>query len=172
MHVSDNELTIISFVFESFLFQFRSFIDFFMLYVCLLLKTDHKGKISKEKFYKSLKRKFEKDHHSKALYVDDYFRTHVFGQNEFNGLSQNNWGALLIDLRDKIAHRDKIRPSFKSNEKLMDRILFNWPTIQDLTYDRFYQSIENGMFSLFSDVITHIYNLKWISGKVNYNSWD
>ena len=172
LDVSDKELNIISFVFEGFLFQARSFLDFMMIYICLVLKTNHNGSISKKKFYNSLKQQKDEIFNSKALEVYNYFETHVFGNNEFHGLFQNNWGTLLRDLRDKIAHRDKIRPSFESSETLLDKILFNWPTIQDLTYDRFYQYIQNGMFSLFTDIIPIIYNLKWFAGKVDYNSWN
>ncbi|MBN2423697.1 MAG: hypothetical protein JXR46_04070 [Calditrichaceae bacterium] len=172
LDITDIELKIISFVFEGFLFQARSFLDFVMIYLCLLLKINHQGKISKKKFFNSLEMQKDKILHSKAINVSNYFMNHVFGDNNFHGLFPNNWGTLLTDLRDKIVHRDKIRPSFKSTEKLSNNILFNWPTIQDLTYDRFQKYIQNGMFSLFVEVMPIIFDLKWIAGKVDHNSWD
>ncbi len=165
LDISDNDLNIISFTFESFLFQSKSFLDFMMIFICLILKTNHKGSISKNKFFKALK--YQKL--ARAEKTINYFNDHVFGSDDFHGLFPNNWGTLLSDLRDKVAHRDKIRPSFKSSETLLDNILFNWPTLHNLTYDRFYQYIQNGMFGLFTDVFPIILNLEWPSDEVVYN---
>ncbi len=172
LDISDQELNMISFVFENFLFQSKSFLDFMMIFINLVLKTNHKGFISQKKFYKYLKSQNDNHFSEKAKNVINYFNTYVFGNGKSNGLSPNNWGTILTELRDKVTHRDKIRPAFNSSELLHDKILFNWPTIKDLTYDRFYQYIQNGMFGLLSEVFPIIFNLKWISGQVDYNSWD
>ena len=171
LDVSDDELLLISFVFEGFLFQARSFLDFYMLYICLFLNTGHQGSISTERFLKSLDRVNEAPFAEKAKWTHNYFRNKVFGTSDWTGLNSNDWGSLLQSLRDKIAHRDRLRPSFNSDETLAEKVLFDWPTLRDITYDRFCQYIQNGMFALFTDVSPVLCELEWKAGPYRPDLW-
>ncbi len=174
LDVSDDELLAICFAFEGFLFQATSFLDFYMLYICILLKSDHQGSISKDKFFKALDRvsrdpdQFLAD---KANRVHTYFAEHVFAEATNGWLVPDNWGTLLRSLRNKIAHRDRIRPSFESDETLLGEVLLNWPTLQGITYDRFCQYIQNGMFTLFTEVAPLLYDLEWHPGPYRRGMW-
>lgn len=171
LDTSDDELLLISFVLEGFLFQARSFLDFYMLYICIFLKTDHQGSMSTERFFKALDKVNEGVFAEKARGVRDYFDNKVFGTSDWTGLNPDDWGSLLQSLRDKIAHRDRLRPSFKSDETLVGNVLFDWPTLRDITYDRFCQYMQNGMFALFTDVSPILYELKWKAGPYKPDFW-
>lgn len=167
---SDDELLLISFVFEGFLFQSRAFLDFYMLYLCLILKTGHEGRISKGKFEKTLT-KVSFPFIDKGAQVQEYFQSKVFAETQKEWLNPENWGTLLRSLRDKIAHRDRLRPSFDSNETLTGQILFDWPTLQKTTYDRFCQYMQNGMFELLREVSPILYDVEWKPGPFKPEMW-
>lgn len=167
---SDDDILLISFVFEGFLFQSRAYLDFYMLYLCLFLKTGHQGRISKSKFDKALMNA-PTPLDEKATIVKEYFQSEVFADTKNDWLSPENWGTLLRSLRDKIAHRDRLRPSFDSDETLAGQILFDWPTLQQTTYDRFCQYMQNGMFELLREVSPILYDLEWKPGPFKSNMW-
>ena len=171
LEVSDDELLLISFVFEGFLFQARAFLDFFMLFVCLLLKTGHRRYMSKKKFLKALKRVQQDPFAMKAQQVRVYFDTKVFGSSDWEGLNPNNWGTLLQSVRDKVAHLDRLRPSYDSEEILIGETRFDWPTLRGITYDRFCQYMQNGMFALVTDLSPILYELEWKSGPYKPDLW-
>ena len=170
LNCTDDELLMISLSFEEFLFLARSFLDFYMLYICIFLPTGHQGSMSKSKFFKALA-DVEEPFTQKASDINISFDTNVFGTSDFGDWNPKNWGTLLISLRDKIAHRDRIRPSFESNETLAGDVLFNWPTLQDTTYERFCQYMQNGMFTMISDVSPILYDLEWKSGRFRPGLW-
>ncbi len=167
---SDDELLLISLSFEEFLFIARSFLDFYMLYICIFIPTGHRGKISRKIFFKALAN-VKEPYLEKAEAISAYFDTNVFGSSEFGDWNPKNWGTLLISLRDKIAHRDIIRPSFDSDETLAQDILFNWPTLQGTTYERFCQYIGNGIFTMLRDVSPILYELEWKAGPPRPGLW-
>jgi hypothetical protein len=172
LECSDDELLLMSFALEGFLLQGKAFLDFYMLYLCLFLRTGHAGSISRSKFNKAMEGVGENGFAEKVKLVKDYFDTRVFGEFDRRfALSPDNWGTLLTSLRDKIAHRDRLRPSFDSEETLVDKVLFDWPTIQGITYDRFCQYMQNGMFSLFEDVSPIICDLEWKPGRYHPGLW-
>ena len=171
LQTSQDELLIISFVFEGFLFQARAFLDFYMLYLCYFFKTGHKGNISRGKFSTALKRVQGEPFSHKALRVHTYFQQSVFSETTPKQFVPENWGILLTSLRDKIAHRDRVRPAFQGQERLLGKVLFDWPTLQQTTYDRFCQDMNNGMFSLFTDVSPILYDLDWKPGPCRDDLW-
>lgn len=171
LDVSDDELLLISFVFETFLFQARSFLDFYMLYLCVFLKTGYQGRMSKDRFFKALDMVTQEPFLQKAELIRNYFSTKVFGCSDWTGLNPNDWGTLLRSLRDKIAHRDRLHPSFDGSETLSGKVLFDWPTLREITYDRFCQYMDNGMFAIFTDVAPMIYELEWKSGPYKSEYW-
>jgi len=164
LDLNDDDLALTSFVFDTFLFHARAYLDFFMLYVIHVLKLGQKGSMSKGKFFKRLKQQPNHELYDKSSVVSQYFTSEVFGEHTSNGLTQNNWGTLLTELRNKVAHRDILRPSFESQEKLLNEVLFNWPTIQETTLERFSQQMQNGMFCLITDVGEVLLDREWIAG--------
>ena len=164
LELTNDEVFLQSHVLEQFLFQSRACLDFFMLYLAHFLRTGHEGSMSQDKFYKRLKGSHP-DLSDKATRIESYFNTKIFGpENEVNIISPTNWGRLLKSLRDKIAHKDKIKISKNSDDRIMNDILLDFPTLKDLTYDRFCQAMENGMWYMITDLFPILYDLKWQAG--------
>jgi hypothetical protein len=173
LDVSEDELALISFAFDTFPFHARSYIDFYMLYICYFLRTGHEGSISRDRFRKALQRVSDPTLKLKAAKVQQYFDNRVFGKYDGKSFQVTSWGTLITSLRDKIAHRDIVRPSFESGETLAKKVLFDWPTIQDTTYERFHQDMQSGMFFLVTELSPILYEVEWIPGPYRpgmYNS--
>jgi hypothetical protein len=159
---SNNERLLVSFAFENLLFESRAFLDLYMILVCLLLRTGFtKGYMNKERFFDELDKVQQIPFSQKAEWVTDYFKSNVFGEYDDKSFVRKDWGELLKSLRDRIAHRDIIRPSFDSDETLIKGILLDWPTLQGMTYHAICEMIRNGMYLLFYDVSAFLYDLKW-----------
>ena len=166
LNTSDDELLLISFAFEGVLFQVMACLEFYMLYLCFflqLLPVDYRGKMTTGKFFDTLERAQE-DSSVKVRQVEEYFNTKVFGVDKQDVWHPNNWGTLLLSLRDKIAHRDRLHPSFDSDETLIGKVLFDWPTLRGITCDRFYQSMQSGLFCLIKKLSPILYELEWKPG--------
>lgn len=164
LNCSEDEEILVSFALESFLFETRSFLDVFFIFVCLLLKTGFdKGFMGKSKFYDELDKVVGSPFNDKAIWLKKYFDTNVFGHEEDQNASifRKDWGTLLISLRDKIAHRDAINISLDSKEKFIDDILLEWPTTKGITYHLLAETIGNGVHALFHQALCHIYGLDW-----------
>jgi len=167
LDISDNELLLISFAFEGVLFQVGACLEFYRLYLCFFLKllpVAYRGKMTTKAFFRLLEKSKGDDPDGKVAQVETYFRTRVFGADKQDTWHPNDWGTLLISLRDKIAHRDRLRPCFGGDETLLDRVLFDWPTLRDITYDRFYQSMHNGLYCLIKELSPILYELEWKPG--------
>ena len=168
---SDNELLLSSFILEGFLFQSMSFLEFYRLYIYLFLKPGIPISISTKDFYNKMDKIQKSPFDEKAQDVKKYFQSKVFRTNNGQSFEVYHWGTLLEDLRNKVAHRDRLRPSFDSKETLVEKVLFNWPTLQKMTYDRFCQYMQNGMFSLITNISPILYELEWKSGPYNPDLW-
>jgi len=167
LDTSDDELLLISFAFEGVLFQAMACLEFYMLYLCFflqLLPIDYRGKMTTNRFFTTLKKAQRKRPTKNAALVERHFNTKVFGEDKQDAWHPNNWGTLLISLRDKIAHRDRLRPSFDSDETLIGEVLFDWPTLRGITYDRFNQSMQSGLFCLLQELSPVLYELEWQAG--------
>lgn len=125
-----------------------------------------------EKFYSSLKRSNIDRAVTDVSEVDGYFQTKVFAESSKDWFAPENWGALIKSLRDKISHRDIIKRNFESEETLLDAVMFDWPTLRGMTYDRFCQYMENGMFTMLTNVSSIIYGLEWIPGAYNSDMYN
>ena len=147
-----------SFALECFVLISRSFLDFYMLYICLLLRTGHKGSMSKSRFFKALESTLEDPFHERASTICDYFENHVFSSSE--SLSQDNWGSILRSIRDKIAHRDRLH-TYPGQS----------PVIQGNFYEEFCQKMQNGMFELIRETTPVLFNLEWKSGPYREGLW-
>ncbi len=147
----DEEMLGIAFGLEQYLLLSRTVVDFFKLYICQLLRAPHTGMMSSKSFTRALRQVSTED--PRAMSVLDYF-----------GPGENQWLATLVSLRDKVAHRDRIRPAFTSSETLPTGELFDWPSIQGVTIDRFCQSMDNGLFEMFRDLFPVLFERDWIAG--------
>ena len=171
LDTTDDELLFAGFALEAFLFQARAFLSFYMIYLCRAVKTGHTGSMTRERFFRRLDGIEPGPLSGKAALLAAYFRSHVFAESDRNQFISGNWGSVLVSLRDKITHRDRLRPSFESDERLLDRVLFDWPTLRGITYDRFCQDMQNGMFALFTDLSPVIYELEWQAGPCRPGTW-
>lgn len=161
---SEDETVLVSFALESFLFEARAFLDVYMIFICLLLKTGFsKGRMSKQSFYDELEGVSDTDLKEKATWVKMYFEERVFGEPEPYGKAvfRDDWGSFLRSLRDRVAHRDRLLLSFESTERLGKEILLDWPTLNTITYHTLAETIGNEMHSLFHKVLCHIYERDW-----------
>lgn len=159
----DTQLVIGSMFLESFLFQARSFLNVYKFYICLVMGIEDPGKMSVERFYTRMRSCKRSSFQKRAIHLLEYFENTVFGPGK--------WGKLLKELRDKIAHRDYIRPSFDGKETIFEKILLDWPTLQGMTYDQFCQHINNGIFEMLYDTSPILFELEWKSGPFKQTLW-
>lgn len=161
---SVDEEVLISYAFESLLFEVRSFLDIFMIFICLLIKTGFaKGYMSESIFYNELNNNNYPPFSLKAKWLDNYFKNEVFGHEEdpTTKIFRKDWGCLIKSLRDKVAHRDVFNKSYDSKEKFINDILLECPTIMEMTYHSFSEMIGNGIHALFHKALCYIYELNW-----------
>ena len=165
LDLTNDEVFLQSHNLEQFLFQSRSCLDFYMLYLAHRFRTGHEGSMSSERFYKRLANAKPEYLFDKARRVEAYFKNNVFGnEKDVDIVSPTNWGSLIKSLRDKIAHKDKINMAMNSPDRIMNDILLDFPTLKDLTYDRFCQAMENGMWFMIHDLFPVLYDLEWQAG--------
>jgi hypothetical protein len=159
---SDDDRLVVSFALECFLFQAMAFLDLHMIYICLLLRTGHRGSMRRSVFYRELSKAQQGPFAAKAIWVEQYFSSKVFSPT-YSPASwvREDWGCLVESLRDRIAHRDKVRPSFDSQETLVKDILLDWPTLQSMTYHSLCEMLRAGMYFLFYDVSAFLCDLEW-----------
>lgn len=159
----EDDHTLGSMFLEAFLFQARAFIDIFMRAISLIMNEDPPVYMSYDKFKKLMKSVKGDNFKDRAHNVLAIFENDVFGENK--------WGFILKSLRDKIAHRDQIKPRYEGEEEICS-IRLDWPTIRKMTFDRFAQDIQNGIFNLIRNTASHIFCLDWKSGEYDANAWD
>lgn len=157
----DNKLIIGSIFLESFLFQAVSLLDVYMFYISLIMGIKNPGFMSVKKFYNHMESCQRSPFKTKAKKIKKYYEKSVLGKGQ--------WGEFLRSLRDKIAHRDCLWPSFDSGETLLDKVLLDWPTLKRMTYDRFCQDIDNNMFEMLRKTSPILFDLEWKSGPYKSN---
>lgn len=164
----DKEQVLPSFVVESILIQSSSFLDFYMLYLVAIFKISFEGKLSGKKFMSGLEKVQHEPLKPKAHEISEYINKNVFSRNKGNNLITQNWGNVIMKLRDSTVHRDIIQPNFDTSVSLLESLIGVWPEHEkEVTCDRFFQDIQNDMFRMvvmFSEII---YDLKWIPGPYN-----
>ncbi|GAG96790.1 unnamed protein product, partial [marine sediment metagenome] len=98
----DEEIAFLTVEFEAFLFQARAIIIAAQIHTLDACRVEFGGMLTSEKYEKKVKNApFEV--RDRLIIAHDYFAQNVTGDGK--------WGALLIRLRDRIAHFDRIRPS-------------------------------------------------------------
>ena len=127
---------------ENVVIQTRAFIDFAQKLSCLVLGYEKNFNGTKE-FYRVLNR----IRNEKSIQVLSKFQ---------EILLEENWGATVKSIRDKISHYDII----KTNSEYR-------PKIQKMNYERFCQNLENDVFVLLCDLNEILFERKWVSGYIN-----
>lgn len=168
---SDDEKVLGSFALEGFVIQAWTFVYFYMHYILLVLRSEYRGSMTKNKFQRELVKIRQQRFAEKARRVEEYFDTRVFGRPSTTGLVSNDWGTLLESLRTKVTHRDRLRASYEGTETLLDKVLLDWPTLRGETYDRFCQQMQNGMFYMITDLSSILYELEWKAGPYREDLW-
>ena len=165
LDLTKDEVFLQSHYLEQFLFQSRSCLDFFMLYLTKVLRTRHVLNMSVDKFYTALPTSSPDVLNKKADQISDYFRQHVFSDEKNVQFALTpNWGQLVRSLRDRIAHRDRINITKNSRDLILNDVLLAMPMLQDMTYEKFCQTIENGMYEMIRDLFPVVYDLEWQAG--------
>ena len=170
--LDEDQLVLLVFVLECFLFQARAFLDVFMRFTCLVLRAGDLDRMSEDGFFRQLQRVINAPFADKAQRVREYFREKVYGDGKWYGLNQNNWGRTLSSLRNLVAHRNRIRLSFDASEQMLGGGVFDWPTIAGIPYDRFCQYTQNGIFALVTDLTPVLFDLEWKAGHYRLDMWE
>ena len=165
LDLTKDEVFLQSHYLEQFLFQSRSCLDFFMLFLTKILRTKSVLNMSVDKFYSALPTANPVVLSKKADRIGDYFKDHVFSDEKNAQFALTpNWGELVRSLRDRIAHRDRINIGKNSRDLILNDILLAMPTLQDMTYEKFCQTIDNGLYEMIRDLFPILYDLEWIAG--------
>lgn len=149
---------------ESFLFQARSFIDIFFGYICLLMGKKKIDTMNQKKFT-SFMRSNGEPFKNKSIQLLNYFKKEIFGED--------TWGTTLRDnLRGIIAHKERLRSSREGSEKLLGKVLLDWPTIRGKTFDRLCQDIKEDIFGMIQKTSSILFDLEWKSGPYRDDLWN
>lgn len=134
---------------ESILFQYRAFLDLHMHYGLLLLGAKTAGKMNRTKFRKTLER-LDRTRHADALAT--YYRDRVW--------AKGCWGELLVSLRDKIAHHDRLYPNYSSDDIEL-QIPVPDMEITGRTLERLAADLLNGIISLLQETMPILTSRAW-----------
>ena len=161
-----------SFVFEGFIVQGSTFLDFYMLYMCSIFKIDETKRLNGKKFLNALELVVDDPYRDRAQKVRQYFEENVFGERENKTIITNNWGELLRRLRNSIVHRDILIPDFENNVTLLEKIIGQWTENDvDLPCSRFSQDVQNVIFYLITTLAGIVYDLEWKPGPYKPGMW-
>ncbi len=175
LQFSNSDLILARHSLECFLFEAGSFLDMFMLYITLLLRLDFEGDMTRSKFFSTLRNAQKRKNAilPKVGLIEAYFNTKVFAEKSSEAAPiREDWGKLLKELRNRVAHRDIIRVKPTDDVKVHGAILEDWPTLQSLHYNKFCEHISGACFSLFEDLAPTLFDLDWKVGTCDPNAWD
>jgi len=137
---------------ESVLFQFSAFIDLHMRYSLLLLGQKPQGKMKWKNYKRALGHLKSKSISAEKLL--NYYEESVWADGQ--------WGFLLRELRDKIAHRDRLYPS-RTGYDGDTEIAVTWLSIAGSPLERLAEDLSNGVISLLQDTTPIIMSREWPS---------
>lgn len=159
----DDDIAIGLIVMESFLFHARSFLDIYMLYICLIMGME-KPKMMTTSEFKKFTRSIERTPFNRK---SDKIRTFF----EDNILSEGSWGYTLRSLRDKITHRETLRYTRRVKRSHNDKDLI-WPTILNESFADVAQYFKNGLFSTIQQTSPLLFDLEWKAGPYKPDLWE
>lgn len=125
--------------FENVIIQLRAFIDFAQKLSCLVLGYTKPIDGTKD-FFKIIS-KYES---KKAREIESKFQ---------EIMSDDSWGGSVKSIRDKITHHNIIKTKLEFK-----------PTIQEKSYERYCQDLENEMFVFLTELQLILFERQWISG--------
>lgn len=137
---------------ESALFQARSFLDLHMRYSLLLLGERPRYKINRRAFDNALGGLAGQE---RADALADYYRRRVW--------AEGRWGDLLLSLRDKIAHADRLYPGRVVHEVELD-LPAPSPAVAGLPLERLAMDFSNGIIELLQDTSPILTGKPWPRG--------
>ena len=147
---------------EGFLFQGRAMLDFLMHHVLAACRVGFQGQMSRRNFRKVIHRVGDTNS-DKANAAMQYLDLYVFPDDK--------WGGFIRSLRNRIAHRDRLRPGRESQEKAIDTAL-DWPTIRGSTFHRLTQDFENEAWEALTTMIPALWDRTWIGGPERSGMWE
>lgn len=176
LQFSESDLILAYHSLECFLFETGSFLDLFMRYLTLLLRSGStKEKMTRKEFFESLKKANVTQNVMlpKVTFIEQYFTSRVFAAEASKSAPiKENWGGLLKDIRDRVAHRDIVRTRPPGNSKIIGDMPKAWLKLQGLHYNEFCQEVTNGCFALFEDLLPTMFETEWKVGKCDPTAWD
>ncbi|NQT16821.1 MAG: hypothetical protein HQ582_28950 [Planctomycetes bacterium] len=135
---------------ESVLFQFRAFLDMHMRYSLLVLGHKPQGKMGSKNFTKALQRLNTESESAKELL--EYFEKRVW--------AEGCWGHLLRELRDKIAHQDRLYPRRSGYDEGIE-VALTWLSVAGRPLEQLALDLSNGMVRLLQETTPIIMNRPW-----------
>lgn len=154
---TDKEVAFLTAELEAYLFQARAFITVAQVHTLDACRVPFGGLLDNEK-YKHAVGNAPEDVKERLQQACNYFKENVFALGK--------WGHLLKDLRDKVAHFDRIRPRHEpSNE--VEKL-----TVTGCSLEQLAQDFENGSYDLITEVIPAIWERKWQPGSPRPGMWD
>lgn len=150
------------YLFDTALYTWRSFLDFYLKYLLFFLTEQEEPKISTGKFSKRIRSHLRNADDEKCAQVYSYLKTKVlskaFGNND------ESWGDFLRSLRDKTTHQKLLRPTL-SDEENSQGLRISWPNIQGKRLAELSQwEFENNAFQMLVDLFPILYGFAWVPG--------
>ncbi|MEW5870371.1 MAG: hypothetical protein AB1894_13940 [Chloroflexota bacterium] len=155
---TDREAAFLTAEFEAFLFQARAFISVAQVHTLDACRVSFGGMLTNEKYEDAIK---NAPHEAKERLerAKQYFSNEVFAPGK--------WGDFLKQLRDRVAHFDRIRPSLAILEDGSEEL-----KVARFSLERLAQDFENGTYDLLVNVIAPIWERKWQAGPYQPGMWE
>jgi hypothetical protein len=161
---SQNDLVfLLSALFDQTLYNWRSFLDFYLKYLLFFCTNENIPTMSTRKFKNAFERHIDThidDEKSKEIF--NYIKQNVLGQTL--GGSKECWGDLLKSLRDKTTHQKIITPTIVKQTNSTGYTI-TWPTINGKNYAELAQwNFENSSFDMIRHMFPLLYQFDWVTG--------
>jgi hypothetical protein len=144
--------------FEAYVIQARALITVAQIHTLDACRQSFGGQLTIEK-YEKVVNGASVEVKDRLVRAHDYFDYAVFGSDK--------WGSFLRDLRDRVLHYDRVRPTKLDNEQGSEEL-----TVRGQTLERLAQDFENGTYDLIVNVIAPIRERVWIAGVYHPGMWD
>lgn len=154
---------LLSALFDQTLYNWRSFLDFYLKYLLFFCTNEYIPTMSTKKFQNAFERHINthsEDKRSEEIF--NYIKQNVLGQTF--GRSTKCWGDLLKSLRDKTTHQKVISPTILKRTNSMGYTI-TWPTINGKNYAELAQwNFENSSFDMIRHIFPILYGFDWVTG--------
>lgn len=149
-------------LFDQALFQWRSFLDFYMKYLVYFCTNKYEVNMNVGLFNRDLDNAEE---NSKSKKVHDYFQANVINEESQNCL----WGNTLRCYRDKTAHNKLITLTITGVKTRTGQVVLE-PTTHGQEISYFVQeTFENRAFKMLTELMPILYDVEWVTGPFREN---